>query len=300
LASEAESQEPEAVRRSPWLGDVLYPGIALIAAVVVALVPWLIRPSAEQPGGLVTAYVLVGPLLAVGLLIIAAFRLRNLRGDADSRYGGAAGATVALAGLACLIVAVVVPTMAPERASSWTIGVVLEAAGVLTIGAAMVIASRRRVSPRKPVPDDPRLVKYGDPLAHVLEWEVTQSADRWRRSSRWWGTANYVLGFLTATLSGAAGISGVSGDPSTTDTVFGILAIVGGGLAALSTSLGAAEGHRRSKMKAEELEALARQIRWRPSGPGEEMFDAYVDRFNEVTGPDWPLARAGSAGDSPG
>jgi len=99
LAGEAESQESEAAPRSSWRGDVLYPRIALVAAVGVALVPWLIRPSAEQPDGLVTAYVLVGPLLAVGLLTIAAFRLSSLRNDADRRNGGAAGATVAFAGL---------------------------------------------------------------------------------------------------------------------------------------------------------------------------------------------------------
>ena len=164
MASEVKSQESEAVPKSSWFVYARSSGIVLLIAVFVALVPLLWREGRE-PEGLVTAYILVGPLLAVGLVVVAAFRFRNSPADAGSAYGGAPGVTVALAGLACLVVAAVVPATAPELASSWTIGVVLEAAGVLTIGAAMVLASRGRALPRKPVSDDPR-----DPYDIVGLW----------------------------------------------------------------------------------------------------------------------------------
>lgn len=277
----------------PWIRFAVYPIIAAVLVLLPLLWSDTARPDPSAPDSafdFVNGYHLVGPILAIGLLTVAAFRFRS-RHRRVGTLGGAAGVTVGLAGAICLAVAVIIPVAMPERSSSWIVGLVLQVVGVLALGAAMMVATSRRERP--PEVKDAAAFKFpADDTTRVeyFEREVTAEARQLRQTSRRWGATNYVLGFLTATLSGAAGVTGMSTSPNTLELIFAILAIVGAGLAALNTSLGAAQAQKEAKVKAMALETLSRNIRWAPRERTVTRIDEYVDHLNRVTGPDWPPA----------
>jgi hypothetical protein len=69
-------------------------------------------------------------------------------------------------------------------------------------------------------------------------------------------------------------------------TIFAILALIGAALAALTTSLGAADAHKRASGTAGELEALARAIEWRRDGVEIQPFVTDLDRILREAGGD--------------
>ncbi|HWM00983.1 MAG TPA: hypothetical protein VNP92_01465, partial [Actinophytocola sp.] len=89
----------------------------------------------------------VGPILAAGIVVLAAFRYQGRHGRSDRRYGGPVGIAVAVGVLASIFLVVLpsesTPVGSPLCFSRWL--------GFLLLGAATVLATRGGAAQRLPV-----------------------------------------------------------------------------------------------------------------------------------------------------
>lgn len=239
----------------------------------------LARPFDVGYPPLVWLFALLGPLCALALLISMAFAWESENPP-----------TVSVGAMAISLVGIALVAPIPRWASSVAagsaagavVGTVFEVAGVAVLASAAMLMLRRRT-------------KIADEQVHeALEAgelerigrEVRGQVMRYTASARRWAWANYGLGFLAATFSGASGVTGLDENASNgVRTTFAVLAIVGAGLMALNTALGASKAQQESQATADGLNALRLEIELRPEGPSDSPASGYLDELRKLLPP---------------
>jgi hypothetical protein len=228
---------------------------------------------------------LLGPLLSGAAIVHASFAY--WRGNSHGillRPLAPPAFTVAFIGVMCSAATVAIVLIPSVQTAGWVAGIVLQLAGAASLIAACVLAVTRP-NPSGPIRSSSEGQRPTGDVGQLfgLDNEIMEDARRHRESAQRWAWLNYGLGFLTATLSGAAGIAGLTDAPPALKSIFAVLAVVGAGLAALSTSLRASENQQRKQDIASELEGLSRTIRWREVPvPNHSVIRGYVQRYNAI------------------
>jgi hypothetical protein len=233
-----------------------------------------------------------GPVLALASNIYLAFKYQSddHEGASSLREPSRSARAIFWSGILLLTIAGVLGIGLSLSTAGWILVLLLEVAGIgATVASAELMlrpqeAATGEMTAATPPHDTSLDAQVTDWRLRSLYRDVTVAAAAYRKSAKHWTQANYSLGFLAAVFSGGSGITSLSTASPVVKTTFAVLAVVGAALASLSTSLGANEAQAKSKLIANRLDALARDIHWRPSSTDDSPpINEYVTRFNDLT-----------------